>query len=141
MIDDSVPDVYCKVPNVIHGESIHVSRNIEDYRFLGGNFKFFLHVTRPPQGSPRLQSVGTLLISWLLVCACLIRGIRSSGRVVYFTSFFPYAVLSALAARGITMPGATEGIAFLFRPKWGLLANPQIWTDAATQGKYVVHLI
>ena len=108
---------------------------------MGGKFKLFPHVTRPPQGSPRLQSVGTLLISWLLVCACLIRGIRSSGRVVYFTSFFPYAVLSALAARGITMPGATDGIAFLFRPKWGLLANPQIWTDAATQGKYVVHLI
>ena len=93
------------------------------------------------QGYPRLHSVGTLLISWILVCACLIRGIRSSGRVVYFTSFFPYAVLSALAIRGITMPGATDGIAFLFQPKWELLANPQIWTDAATQGQFRIYSI
>ena len=76
-----------------------------------------------------------------MVCACLIRGIRSSGRVVYFTSFFPYAVLSALAVRGVTMPGATDGIAFLFHPKWELLANPQIWTDAATQGNFASDLI
>ena len=48
--------------------------------------------------------------------------------------FFPYAVLTALAVRGLTMPGAADGIAFLFSPKWQRLADPQIWTDAATQG-------
>ena len=61
--------------------------------------------------------------------------------MVYFTSFFPYAVLSALAVRGFTMPGAADGIAFLFQPKWELLANPQIWTDAATQGKLPICLV
>jgi SNF family Na+-dependent transporter len=63
-----------------------------------------------------------------------LKGVKSSGRVVYFTSFFPYVVLAALAIRGITLPGALDGIVYLFTLKWERLADPDIWTDAATQG-------
>ena len=72
-------------------------------------------------------------MSWTLVAACLIRGVKSSGRVVYFTSFFPYFVLVALAIRGLTLPGATDGLAFYFTPKWEGLLKMDIWVDAATQ--------
>ena len=52
-----------------------------------------------PQGTPRLQSVGTLGLAWLIVAVCLLKGVKSSGKVVYFTSLFPYALLIVLAFR------------------------------------------
>ncbi len=71
--------------------------------------------------------------AWLILCVSLLRGIRSSGRVVYFTALFPYVVLVALCARGVTLPGAEEGLMRYFKPQWFRLATLAIWTDAATQ--------
>ena len=74
-----------------------------------------------------------LFVSWLIVAVCLIKGVRSSGRVVYFTSFFPYVVLVALAVRSFSLPGSIDGVMVYVTPRWDKLANIDIWVDAATQ--------
>lgn len=38
-------------------------------------------------------------------------------QVVYFTSMFPYLVLTIFFIRGLTLKGASEGLAHMFRPK------------------------
>ncbi|KFO18385.1 Sodium- and chloride-dependent neutral and basic amino acid transporter B(0+) [Fukomys damarensis] len=53
-----------------------------------------------------------LLLAWLIVGASLIKGIKSSGKVVYFTAIFPYAVLLILLIRGATLEGASKGISY-----------------------------
>ena len=85
------------------------------------------------QGWPRWRSTATLFLSWTLVAVCLIKGVKSSGKVVYFTSFFPYFVLVTLAVRGYTLPGAADGLLFYLTPRWEKLLRVQIWVDAATQ--------
>ena len=47
-------------------------------------------------GNIRWEIVGCLALSWTLVCLSLIKGIQSYGKVVYFTTLFPYVVLTAL---------------------------------------------
>ena len=84
-------------------------------------------------GSPRWQLVGALALAWLLVGICLIKGIKSQGKVVYFTATFPYVVLFVLLVRGLTLPGSMDGILFYLTPKWHLLANAKVWGDAAVQ--------
>jgi len=74
-----------------------------------------------------------LAFSWVVVFLCLMKGVKSSGKVVYFTATFPYAVLIALLVRGVTLDGAVEGLKLLFVPKWEKMLEIQVWRDAASQ--------
>ena len=49
-----------------------------------------------------------LLLSWFIVFLCLLKGIESSGKVVYFTATFPFVALTALLIVGVTLPGAMK---------------------------------
>ena len=51
-------------------------------------------------GTIRWELVLCLGLSWALVCACVIKGVKSTGKVVYFTAIFPYVVLVILLVRG-----------------------------------------
>ncbi|XP_063970678.1 sodium- and chloride-dependent glycine transporter 1-like isoform X1 [Lytechinus pictus] len=74
-----------------------------------------------------------LLAAWVITFLCLIKGIKTSGKVVYLTSTFPYLVLFILFIRGVTLEGAVDGIIFYMKPDIVKLAKPQVWQDAATQ--------
>jgi len=74
-----------------------------------------------------------LLLSWIVVFLCLMKGVKSSGKVVYFTATFPYVILIALLVRGVTLPGADIGLKKLFIPDFNKLAEWGVWKDAASQ--------
>jgi len=77
-----------------------------------------------------------LILSWVIVYLILMKGIASSGKVVYFTAMFPYVVLTIFFFRGITLKGATAGLAHMFTPKMEMLLKPTVWLDAANQVFY-----
>ena len=77
--------------------------------------------------------VGTLLAAWVIVCLCLIKGVQSSGKVVYFTALFPFFVLIVFFFRAMVLDGAIDGIAVYVTPSYEKLGNPQVWADAAAQ--------
>jgi len=56
-------------------------------------------------GAPSWKLVLCLLAAWIVVALSLIRGVRSSGKVVYFTATFPYLILIILLIRAVTLPG------------------------------------
>ena len=85
------------------------------------------------------------------------KGIQSSGKVVYFTAIFPYIVLTIFFLRGVTLPGAFAGLHHMFQPKVKVdnkiqstnltlknkfpsqldkLVDPSVWLDAANQVFY-----
>ncbi|XP_055693760.1 sodium-dependent neutral amino acid transporter B(0)AT3 isoform X1 [Lutzomyia longipalpis] len=77
-----------------------------------------------------------LLLAWVIVFFIVMKGIQSSGKVVYFTSLFPYLVLTIFFIRGITLPGASAGLIHMYTPKVEKLTEPTVWLDAATQVFY-----
>ncbi|EQB79218.1 sodium- and chloride-dependent glycine transporter 2-like protein [Camelus ferus] len=74
-----------------------------------------------------------LFLAWVIVYASLAKGIKTSGKVVYFTATFPYVVLVILLVRGVTLPGAGAGIWYFITPEWEKLTDATVWKDAATQ--------
>lgn len=84
-------------------------------------------------GSLRVELLVALIVAWILVYFCLWKGIKSSGKVVYFTATFPYVVLVILLIRGVTLPGASKGIEFYLKPDWKKLVDAKVWAAAATQ--------
>ncbi|CAH0605739.1 unnamed protein product [Chrysodeixis includens] len=84
-------------------------------------------------GSIQWHLVGCLALSWLIAFFCVIKGVQSAGKVVYFTALFPYVMLTALLIRGVTLDGAGEGIVFYLSPDWEELLNARVWGDAASQ--------
>ncbi len=59
----------------------------------------------------------SLLLAWIIVYLICMKGIQSSGYVVYFTALFPYLVLTIFFIRGVTLKGAGAGLAHMFFPK------------------------
>ncbi|XP_034831380.1 sodium-dependent neutral amino acid transporter B(0)AT3 [Maniola hyperantus] len=74
-----------------------------------------------------------LIVAWILVYMCMIKGIASSGKVVYVTATFPYIVLVIFFFRGITLKGMGDGLIHLFTPKWHKILDPVVWLEAGTQ--------
>lgn len=71
----------------------------------------------PPLGkSGGLPLTSVLTPSFLL---CL-------DQVVYFTATFPYLMLAVLLIRGVTLPGAAQGIQFYLYPNMTRLWDPQV---------------
>ncbi|CAD7088920.1 unnamed protein product [Hermetia illucens] len=70
---------------------------------------------------------------FVLVYFSLWKGVRSAGKVVWVTALAPYVVLIILLIRGVSLPGADEGIRYYLTPEWHKLKNSKVWIDAASQ--------
>ncbi|XP_044266712.1 sodium- and chloride-dependent glycine transporter 2-like isoform X3 [Tribolium madens] len=73
------------------------------------------------------------VIAWVITYLCIIKGVKTVGKVVYFTATFPFFVLFILLIRGLTLPGAWDGVFFYIYPQWHQLTNLKVWADAACQ--------
>ena len=96
---------------------------------------FAAFVARPVETVAWHQA--TIAIVALVVARGVRRGIESLSRAV-----MPLLVLLliALAAFSVSLPGASAGLAFLFRPDWAQLGEPRIWLAALGQAFFSIGL-
>lgn len=84
-------------------------------------------------GSVQYELALCLLLCWAIVFICLVKGVRTSGKVAYFVVIFPFLIMLTLLIRALTMEGNMTGIKFYVTPKWEKLQDPSVWADAAVQ--------
>ncbi|CAM9319341.1 unnamed protein product [Chrysoparadoxa australica] len=85
-------------------------------------------------GTFRPAIYGAVIFVWALVVLCTSRGVSFTGNIVYITVPLPVILIIALLARGITLPGAEDGIElYIGKWDWTALQDPTIWAEATAQ--------
>ncbi|XP_008282736.1 sodium- and chloride-dependent GABA transporter 2-like [Stegastes partitus] len=84
-------------------------------------------------GSIRWEVMLCAIAMWITCYFCIWKGVKSTGKVVYFTATFPYVMLLILLIRGLTLPGALQGVKFYLLPEPSRLTDPQVWMEAGSQ--------
>lgn len=96
------------------------------------------------QKSTGLEDIGTvqwhlavaLVVAWVIIFLCLMKGIKSVGKVVYVTATLPFLLLTVFLVKGLTLPGAGDGILYYIKPNFATLKDGQVWLMAAIQVFY-----
>ncbi|CAH1187185.1 unnamed protein product [Phyllotreta striolata] len=112
-----------------------------DSRFASAASEYFNRAILELHQSRGLHDLGAIkwdialcLLAVYIICYfSLWKGISTSGKVVWFTALFPYAVLLILLVRGITLPGSAEGVQYYLNPNFSAIGSAEVWVDAATQ--------
>ncbi|XP_071808909.1 sodium- and chloride-dependent GABA transporter 1-like [Asterias amurensis] len=84
-------------------------------------------------GSIRWDLLGCLALAWVLTFLCIWKGVKTTGKIVWFTALIPYVILLILLINGLLLEGSTAGIIYYVTPTFDKLTEPTVWVDAATQ--------
>ena len=110
-----------------------IKRVVSTEEFFNENVLGVGQSTWTEYGWPQWHLVLCLGIAWIFSFFCVIKGVSSMGKLVYFTAIFPYFILIILLVRGLTLDGSWDGIMFYITPKYEKLLDAQMWGDASSQ--------
>jgi len=98
-------------------------------------FESFLGDTGSPLvfGGISLPVILGLIVIWFIVFLILYKGVKRIGKVVAYTVPIPTILLIILTIRGLTLPGAMEGISYYLTPNFSKLLDANVWLAAYAQ--------
>jgi neurotransmitter:Na+ symporter, NSS family len=116
-----------------------ISKTLPWATYPGGESGFFnnyvLHLTNSPGdlGHISIPLLISLAVTWIGIYLCVHKGTESVGKVVWVSVNLPLLLLLIMFIRGVTLPGAIEGIKMYLTPDWSALAKPSVWAAAYGQ--------
>jgi len=84
--------------------------------------------------------VAGLAFTWVALFFIMFKGVRVIGRVAVWTVTIPWALLLILLIRGLTLPGAIDGLNYYLTPDFAAMANPDLWFGAFSQIAFTLSL-
>jgi NSS family neurotransmitter:Na+ symporter len=101
----------------------------------GSFFTNFLGDTGNPLviGGVSLPILLGLIAIWVSIFLILYKGVKRIGKIVALTVPIPTILLIILTIRGLTLPGAMEGISYYLTPDFSRLGDVNVWLAAYAQ--------
>ena len=101
----------------------------------GSFFANFLGDTGSPLlvGGISLPVLLGLIAVWFCIFFILYKGVKRIGKIVALTVPIPTVLLIILTIRGLTLPGAMEGISYYLTPNFSKLLDANVWLAAYAQ--------
>lgn len=127
--NDTASATYCEVKN----QSVLLSNLTDPVKEFWENRALQISDGIEEPGVIRWELALTLLLAWIMCYFCIWKGVKWTGKVVYFTAVFPYVLLFILFIRGVTLPGAATGIKYYLIPDMAKLMNINVWMEACSQ--------
>ncbi|XP_078233492.1 sodium- and chloride-dependent transporter XTRP3 isoform X3 [Pogona vitticeps] len=140
---DPLPWAYCPL-NSNHTSYVEECEKATSTQYFWYRKTLNISPSIEESGNIQWEQAACLILAWLVVYLCILRGTEHTGKVVYVTATLPYIVLMIFLIRGLTLHGAVNGLTYMFTPKGFMifmvsplqleqLANPKTWINAATQ--------
>jgi len=110
-----------------------------DLRWGSNVSHFFLHdflgVTASPNilGSVNIPAILALIALWTCIFLILYKGVKRIGKVVSLTVPIPIILLFIILIRGLTLPGALDGIEYYLTPDFSKITHVNVWLAAYAQ--------
>lgn len=101
--------------------------------------KFFLKYLGLTDGPQNLGGIQTKLIVpflgvWVITAFIMIRGVsRGIEKACQIALPVLLVLIVILVVRGITLPGAVDGLEYMFKPEWSALKKSSVWVAAYGQ--------
>ena len=95
----------------------------------------FLGKTAAPEilGNIQLPVILGLVAIWTMIYLIIRKGVKGIGKIVLITVPLPWILLIILTIRGLTLPGAIEGINYYLTPDFSKLGDLTVWISAYSQ--------
>ncbi|CAG7828454.1 unnamed protein product [Allacma fusca] len=88
-------------------------------------------------GDPVDKNYIYLTVVYLLLIIFLIRGMKHTVKVMWYSTGVTVVILTILLFRGVTLPGSSKGLKYLFNASsFTKLGDVEMWIDAASQVLY-----
>ncbi len=84
--------------------------------------------------------VGFLALVWVALFFIMYKGAGVIGKVAVWTVTIPWALLVILMIRGLTLPGAVDGLNYYLTPDMAVLGNIDVWFGAFSQIAFTLSL-
>ena len=91
-------------------------------------------------GAPVWPILIFLAVVWVILFFIMFKGASVIGKVAVWTVSIPWALLIILMIRGVTLPGAIDGLNYYLTPDFDALRNPDLWFGAFSQIAFTLSL-
>ncbi|XP_019281257.2 orphan sodium- and chloride-dependent neurotransmitter transporter NTT5-like isoform X1 [Panthera pardus] len=75
----------------------------------------------------------SVFVTWLIICISMIRGPKSSGKMLYVSVILPYFILFCLLIRSLMLEGAKFGLDSLLAAQVPALYSVEVWRRTGNQ--------
>jgi len=105
-------------------------------------FEKVLNLSSGPEvlGGLQWPLVAGLAFAWIVLFFIMFRGAKAIGRVSIWLVCIPWMLLIVLLIRGLTLPGAIDGLNYYLTPDLNALRNIDVWFGAFSQIAFTLSL-
>ncbi|XP_044767293.1 orphan sodium- and chloride-dependent neurotransmitter transporter NTT5-like [Neomonachus schauinslandi] len=84
-------------------------------------------------GLPVMHLSVSLFMTWLIICLSMIKGPKSTGKMLYVSVLLPYFIIFCLLIRSLMLEGAHFGLKNLLAAKVRSLYSVEVWRRTGNQ--------
>ncbi|EPQ15979.1 Orphan sodium- and chloride-dependent neurotransmitter transporter NTT5 [Myotis brandtii] len=111
---------------------LHNGGDPECSRTTSTTYFWYRHVLKTTDeiefgGLPIVHLSVSLLATWLIICICMIKGLKSTGKMLYVSVFLSYIIFICVLIRSLMLKGADFGIKSLFAAQVPALYSVDVW--------------
>lgn len=105
-------------------------------------FGTVLNLSSGPEvlGGLQWPLVAGLAFTWVVLFFIMVRGARVIGRISIWLVCIPWLLLIVLVVRGLTLPGAIDGLNYYLTPNFAALGDGDVWFAALSQIAFTLSL-